>query len=71
MEDFTKVYGIPNINRKYHVCWASNGVVGVCKSIDIINKTVILISPKTKKPFKNPVKWEDLRHIRNYQLNIK
>lgn len=59
----------PKVGMKYHVAWGySNGVVGVCISVDSENKTVKLRTPKTKKEFKNPVKWEDLRHTRRNQI---
>lgn len=59
----------PRVGANYHVAWAhSNGIVGVCISVDAENKTVKLRTPKTKKEFKNPVKWEDLRHTRRNQI---
>lgn len=62
----------PFISHKYHVSWGtSNGVVGVCVSINETNKTVILVTPRTRKAFKNPVKWEDLRHTRKAQHSIE
>lgn len=59
----------PKQGMKYHVSWGkSNGVVGVCVSVDSENKTVILRTPKTKKTFKKPVNWSDLRHTRRNQI---
>lgn len=59
----------PKVGHKYHVAWGnSNGVVGVCISVDTENKTVKLRTPKTKKDFKNEVKWADLRHTRRNQV---
>jgi hypothetical protein len=58
--------GLPEVGRKYHVSWGYHkGVVGKCISIDAAAKTVILQTPKTKKLFKNPVLFEDLRYIRS------
>lgn len=59
----------PKVGIKYHVAWGySNGIVGVCISVDAERKTVKLRTPKTKKDFKNEVKWEDLRHTRRNQV---
>lgn len=60
----------PQVHQLYHVAWAySRGVVGRCISVDEKNKTVILRKPKAKENFKNPVRWQDLRHTRKNQLN--
>ncbi len=63
---------MPVVNGKYHVSWGnSHGVVGICVSIDEVNKTVVLRTPKTRKLFKYPVKWNELRHIRRKQAKIE
>lgn len=59
--------GIPKVGVNYHVSWASRGVVGKCVKVDDDNKIVILVGPVTKVPFKNPVKWSELRHTRKHQ----
>lgn len=62
---------IPVIQGLYHVSWAlSHGVVGRCKSIDFNTQTVILISPKSKLEWKNPVKFSDLRYTRAAQTKL-
>lgn len=62
----------PCINGKYHVDWGhSNGVVGIVKQINIKDRTVIMISPKSRLTWKKVVKWEDLRHLRKVQLKIE
>lgn len=62
----------PILYEKYHVSWANNnGVVGRVKSINEINKTVIMESPKTNVEWKNPVKWSDLRHLRKTQYKLE
>lgn len=59
----------PQQGAKYHVSWGrSNGVVGVCISVDENSKTVVLKSPKTGKVWNCTVKWSDLRHIRKNQV---
>lgn len=59
----------PKVGVKYHVAWGkSNGVVGVCITVDAENKTVKLRTPKTKREFKCDVKWADLRHTRRNQV---
>lgn len=63
---------IPELNTRYHVAWGkSNGVVGICISINEANKTVILKSPSTGIKWVNPVKWSDLRHTRSNQYKIE
>jgi len=62
----------PRIQEKYHVAWAhSRGVVGICISIDEVNKTVMLKSPKTKIVWNKPVLIKDLRHTRENQNKIR
>lgn len=62
----------PKEGQLYHVVWAySKGVVGRCISVDHNNKTVKLRTPKTKKDFKYPVSWDQLRHTRNNQIYNK
>ena len=62
----------PVTMQKYHVSWGSgHGVVGRCVEVDEVNKTVIMISPKTKEKWKFPVKWSDLRHLRKQQYKIE
>ena len=62
----------PVISMPYHVAWGkSNGVVGIVRSIDEVNKTVILESPKTRIKWNYPVKWSDLRHTRKMQQKIE
>ena len=69
---FLKVTGEPMIGKGYHVYWAhSNGVLGRCVSIDRENKTVSLKAPRSGFMFKEPVKWEDLRHTRKQQFRIE
>lgn len=61
----------PKVGQSYHVAWGrSNGVVGRILSVDEINKTAIICSPKTRITWKNPVKWSDLRHLRKTQAKI-
>ena len=63
------VEGVPVVGKKYHVAWAySNGIVGVCVSVNESNKIVILRTPKTKRLFKKPVHWIDLRYTRHDEL---
>lgn len=65
------VVGTPQVSRKYHVAWGyHHGVVGRCISVNEVEKTVLLRTPKTKTLFKNPVKWEDLRYIRSNEPPI-
>lgn len=54
----------PTVGKLYHVLWGSNGMVGRCMSINWEEETVVLRSPKTKKVWKNPIKFSDLRHTR-------
>lgn len=62
----------PEMYSSYHVAWGkSNGVVGIVKHINEVDKTVILYSPATHKEWKNPVKWSDLRHTRKMQQIIE
>ncbi len=62
----------PVLNTKYHVAWGtSNGVVGRCVSIDFVNYTVKMRSPKTGIMWIKPVKWSDLRHLRKEQQKIE
>lgn len=62
---------VPTFGTLYHVAWGwSRGIVGRCISIDKVNKTVILRSPKTKRDWANPVKWSDLRHTRTNAYKI-
>lgn len=59
----------PRIGQLYHTSWGfSHGVVGKCVSISEQEKIVVLMTPKTNKAFKYPVKWEQLRHTRKNQL---
>lgn len=59
----------PLVGQLYHVSWGySRGIVGRCSGVDEKEKTVILVTPKTKKQFQKPVRWEDLRHTRKNQL---
>lgn len=52
---------IPNKGQCYHVSWARNPeVYGKVKSIDPINRLVFMESPKTHRPWPEPVKWKDL-----------
>lgn len=61
----------PVVGKYYHVAWGySRGIVGVCMSIDEESRTVIMRTPKTKRLFKNPVKFSDLRHTRTQQYKI-
>jgi hypothetical protein len=61
----------PIVGFKYHVQWgSSNGVVGKVVSVDELNQTVIMRSPKSKRIWKNPVRWSDLRLLRKEQLKI-
>jgi hypothetical protein len=61
----------PLVDNKYHVSWGtSNGVVGVVVSIDTVNKTVVMKSPRTHIHWKNPVKWSDLRYIRREEHKL-
>jgi len=61
----------PKVGDLYHVSWShSRGVVGRCISVNEENKTVILRKPKTKEPFKYPVRWSELRHTRKEQVKI-
>lgn len=63
---------IPKLLGLYHVAWSRfRGVVGRCKSIDFENKTVVLVNPKTKKEWSNPVRWADLRLTRAAQTKLK
>lgn len=64
---FEKV-GIPSLHEKYHVAWAPPGVVGVCNRIDWNRRVVYLHSPKTKIEWMNPVKFDDLYHLRNWSI---
>jgi hypothetical protein len=62
----------PKEGANYHVVWGrSHGVLGKVKSIDYENRTVVMISPRTKIQWKNPVKWSDLRHTRKIQYKIE
>lgn len=62
----------PQAGAKYHVSWGySRGVVGVCTHVDYEKRTVILRTPKTKKVFKYPVPFEQLRHIRAHQQRLE
>lgn len=62
----------PELNRLYHVSWGySRGIVGKVISIDENAQTVEMITPKTKKLFKYPVKWSELRHTRRTQSKIE
>ncbi len=62
----------PNLSQKYHVIWGwSNSIVGRVVAIDWENKTVTMRSPKSKKNWKNPVKFSDLRHIRKHETKEK
>ena len=70
-EPLMKLISPPGIGTKYHVSWGkSNGVVGKCVSVDEVNKTVIMKSPKTGIHWKSPVKWDDLRYLRKQQALI-
>lgn len=63
---------VPKELERYHVVWGhAHGVIGVCISVDVVNRTVRLRSPKTKVEWRNPVKWSDLRHTRKMQLKIE
>ena len=56
---------VPKIGLKYHVLWAHNGVVGVCIWVSDDNTKVMLMTPKTRIPFKNKVKTSELRHLKH------
>jgi hypothetical protein len=59
----------PKTGQLYHVSWGyRNGVVGRCVEVNNETRTVKLITPKTKKPFANPVNFSDLRHTRKNEI---
>lgn len=62
----------PKVSELYHVTWGyGKGVVGRCISVNEVNKTVIMRSPKSKIVWKNPVKWSDLMHTRKQAFKLK
>tara|TARA_R110000868_G_scaffold76573_2_gene220056 strand:- start:5807 stop:6094 length:288 start_codon:yes stop_codon:yes gene_type:complete len=64
--------GKPIVGQKYHVTWGlSKGVVGRCYEVNEYLKTVLLERPSTRKPFKNPVPWSQLLHLRVQQFRIE
>ena len=71
-EPMLPLVGVPQVGKKYHITWGYNkGVVGKCYSVNEQNKTVLLRTPKTAKPFKHPVKWSQLLHTRAQQYRIE
>ena len=64
--------GTPVVGQKYHMSWgASKAVVGRCYEVDEANKTVLLERPSTRTPFKYPVHWNQLLHLRAQQFKIE
>ena len=63
--------GPPQLGESYHVCWAGNGVMGICTRVFPASKQVELKRPKQRTAFKNLVYWGDLRHTRIQQLRIE
>jgi len=64
--------GKPVVGKKYHMTWGlSKGVVGKCYQVDEDDKTALLRTPSTAKPFKYPVPWSQLLHTRAQQDRIE
>jgi len=70
-EPLTALTGSPVVGKKYHVNWASRGVVGICVDINSVDRTVTLMRPEKRTLFLRPVKWEELRHTRKEQFKKK
>lgn len=60
----------PIVGESFHVTWANNGIMGICGKV-LPNNSVILVTPKTKKPFKYPIPFNQLRHTRAQEMRIK